>query len=85
MSVLTKRKRGRPRLDESREINDFDASLIAAVKKFPIFYDKNHPHYRNREYTERMWGNVANNLNVSGKYYSLDNLKYYLHKILEII
>lgn len=67
MSVTVKRKRGRPRLDEPREIQDFDNNLIQEFKKFPVFYDRQHPQHRNREFTDRIWQRIAQNLNVSSK------------------
>lgn len=65
MSVPIKRKRGRPRLDEPREIKDFDNNLIQEFKKFPAFYDRQHPQHRNREVTDRIWQRLAQNLHVS--------------------
>ncbi|XP_065371218.1 transcription factor Adf-1-like [Calliphora vicina] len=65
MSVPVKRKRGRPRLDEPKEIKDFDNNLILEFKKCPAFYDRQHPQHRNREYTDRVWHRIAQNLNVS--------------------
>ncbi|XP_037816417.1 uncharacterized protein LOC119606844 [Lucilia sericata] len=65
MAVPVKRKRGRPRLDEPREIKDFDNNLILEFKKCPAFYDRQHPQHRNREYTDRVWHRIAQQLNVS--------------------
>uniref|UniRef100_D3TP53 Hypothetical conserved protein n=1 Tax=Glossina morsitans morsitans TaxID=37546 RepID=D3TP53_GLOMM len=65
MSTAMKRKRGRPRLDEPRDFNDFDLNLIQEFKKHPVFYDRTHPEHRNREYTDRIWHRIAHNLNTS--------------------
>lgn len=67
MSTAMKRKRGRPRLDEPRDFNDFDLNLIQEFKKHPVFYDRTHPEHRNREYTDRIWHRIAHNLNTSSK------------------
>ncbi|KAL9928019.1 uncharacterized protein ACN427_003755 [Glossina fuscipes fuscipes] len=64
MSLAMKRKRGRPRRDEPPDFNEFDLSLIQMFKQHPMFYDCKHPKYRNREYTNRIWGRIADDLNV---------------------
>ncbi|KAI9585802.1 hypothetical protein GQX74_001649 [Glossina fuscipes] len=64
MSLAMKRKRGRPRRDEPPDFNEFDLSLIQKFKQHPVFYDCKHPKYRNREYTNRIWGRIADDLNV---------------------
>ncbi|XP_013099163.1 uncharacterized protein LOC106081615 isoform X2 [Stomoxys calcitrans] len=65
MSVLVKRKRGRPRLSETKIINNIDGNLIEEVKKFPILYDRDHPDYRNKALANRHWRLIANILNSS--------------------
>lgn len=75
MSVPVKRKRGRPRLDEPKEIKDFDNNLILEFKKYPVFYDREHPQHRNREYTDRIWQRIAQTLNVSSQYNNVHSYK----------
>lgn len=65
MSILVKRRRGRPRLLESKAIKNFDSALIEEVKKFPLLYDREHRNYRNRAETTRYWRRVASSLNTS--------------------
>ncbi|XP_075144967.1 uncharacterized protein LOC142220009 [Haematobia irritans] len=63
MSALGKRKRGRPRLNESKMIRNIDDNLIKEVKNCPILYDPNHPNYRNRAIANRYWRSIASTLN----------------------
>uniref|UniRef100_A0A1B0ABF0 MADF domain-containing protein n=1 Tax=Glossina pallidipes TaxID=7398 RepID=A0A1B0ABF0_GLOPL len=64
MALVLKRKPGRPRRGESVYINKFDLTLIQQFKRHPVFYDCKHPKYRNREYTNRVWSRVADDLNM---------------------
>ncbi|XP_061399552.1 uncharacterized protein LOC133335279 [Musca vetustissima] len=65
MSILVKRRRGRPRLHESKVIKNFDSALIEEVKKFPVLYDRENPNYRNKAEANRYWRRVAIKLNTS--------------------
>uniref|UniRef100_A0A1A9WU49 MADF domain-containing protein n=1 Tax=Glossina brevipalpis TaxID=37001 RepID=A0A1A9WU49_9MUSC len=76
MSTTMKRKRGRPRLDEPREFNDFDLNLIQEFKKHPVFYDRTHPEHRNREYTDRIWQRIAVILNST-----MNQVKTRIHQL----
>lgn len=65
MSILVKRRRGRPRLDESKVISDFDSNLIDEMKKYPILYDRGHKHYKDKAMVNSYWKRVGSGLNVS--------------------
>ncbi|XP_050314955.1 transcription factor Adf-1-like [Anthonomus grandis grandis] len=40
--------------------------LIEEVRKFPVLYDQKHGKYRNTEYKERVWKQIATDLQVKG-------------------
>ncbi|XP_073816978.1 uncharacterized protein [Musca autumnalis] len=65
MSILMKRRRGRPRLHESKVIKNFDSALIEEVKKYPVLYDREHQNYRNKAEVNRYWRKVALALSTS--------------------
>lgn len=64
MALVLKRKPGRPRRGESADFNEFDLTLIQHFKRHPVFYDCKHPKHRNREYTNRVWSRIADDLNM---------------------
>uniref|UniRef100_A0A1A9VUZ9 MADF domain-containing protein n=1 Tax=Glossina austeni TaxID=7395 RepID=A0A1A9VUZ9_GLOAU len=63
-AMAMKRKPGRPPRGEPPHFNEFDLSLIQQFKRHPIFYDCQHPKYRNRECTNRAWSHIADDLNM---------------------
>lgn len=71
MVLPLKRKRGRPRNDDNRDIKDFDTALIQEFKRRRAFYDRSHPHYRNREHLEPQWLEIANTLGYAGLFHSI--------------
>lgn len=54
-----RRKRGRPRRGEGPALDDIDVLLAREFQQRPAFYDRNHPQYRNRDYLEGMWMDMA--------------------------
>lgn len=45
-----------------------DKKLIESVRNCPCLYDKTHKDFKDREKKRRAWIEVANNLDVDGKY-----------------
>ncbi|XP_067633012.1 uncharacterized protein [Eurosta solidaginis] len=60
--MTTRRKRGRPRRGEGTAIDDLDISLAREFQQRPAFYDRAHPQYRNRDYLDGMWLDMAKNV-----------------------
>ncbi|XP_053949585.1 uncharacterized protein LOC128857827 isoform X1 [Anastrepha ludens] len=54
-----RRKRGRPRRGEGPALDDLDVMLAREFQQRPAFYDRTHPQYRNRDYLEGMWMDMA--------------------------
>nr|XP_014090077.1 uncharacterized protein LOC106617423 isoform X2 [Bactrocera oleae]XP_036233595.1 uncharacterized protein LOC106617423 isoform X2 [Bactrocera oleae]XP_036233596.1 uncharacterized protein LOC106617423 isoform X2 [Bactrocera oleae] len=54
-----RRKRGRPRRGEGPALDDIDVLLAREFQQRPAFYDRNHPQYRNRDYLDGMWMDMA--------------------------
>ncbi|XP_036330698.1 uncharacterized protein LOC118742602 isoform X1 [Rhagoletis pomonella] len=54
-----RRKRGRPRRGEGPALDDLDVMLAREFQQRPAFYDRTHPQYRNRDYLDGMWMDMA--------------------------
>ncbi|XP_020714568.1 uncharacterized protein LOC101458133 isoform X2 [Ceratitis capitata] len=54
-----RRKRGRPRRGDGPTLDDIDVMLAREFQQRPAFYDRNHPQYRNRDFLETMWMDMA--------------------------
>ncbi|XP_037955914.1 uncharacterized protein LOC119685640 [Teleopsis dalmanni] len=59
MTTVVKRGRGRPRREEPQEIEEADMLLVQEYQRRPVFYDRTHQHYRERDFVEEQWIDMA--------------------------
>lgn len=56
---------------------------LKLVEKYPVLYDENHPHHRNRNLIQIVWLNIASKLRTTGmfffcKFFILIDLDFHL-------